>query len=233
SCTLSGVTGNIDNFLKGDFSDGGWPAFLQLTTQPANNPYAGYVQAQIALGNQVLYDTNNAKQGISPGGFLSQTQQTCTGYNDNTGQKTGCTTKIVTPGSAIEASLDSTFQGQLDSLQLGDSIDQILGALTNSLVTKVLYNGLANANNVGQAAGNPATTQAQSLMNDIQTGVTAAQQYASIAQGTITDIQNSQKNIATLADCWSKLASSTTASPSANAQGNAGFTSAVSAITAL
>lgn len=234
SCTLTGVTNNIDNFLKGDFvNGGGWPAFLQFTTVPANNPYAGYVQGQIALNNAISYDKQNASLTISPGGFLSQTQKTCQGTDPVTKQPYGCTTKIITPGSAIEDSLHATFQGQLDSLQLGDSIDQILGALTNSLITKVLYGGLANAGQASASGPNAATTQAQSLMNSIQSGVTAAQQYATIEQGAISDIQSSQRNLATLADCWSKVASSTIASPDAQAQGASGFNSTVASITSL
>ncbi len=229
SCTLTGVTGNIDSFLKGNFSSGGWPAFLQFTTVPANNPYAGYISGQIALNNKVVYDTNNAKNNISPGGFLSQ--QKCD-TDPTTKQKTNC--KIVTPGSAIEDSLHATFQGQLDQLQLGDSLDQILGALTNSLITKVLYGGLANAGQASASTGpNAATSQAQTLMSSIQAGVTAAQQYATIEQGAISDIQNSQRNLATLADCWSKVASSTSATSGDQAQGSAGFASTVSTITQL
>ena len=97
----------------------------------------------------------------------------------------------------------------------------------------MLYSGLSNAGQQSGSATNPATDKATSLMNTIQAGVTAAQQYASIEQSIIGDIQNSQQNVATLADCWSTVASSTTATPAQVAQGNTGFSSAVSTVTQL
>lgn len=240
SCTLTGVTSNINSFLNGNFSDGGWPAFLELTTVPSNNPYAGFVQGQIMLGNKIVYDTNNAKESVSPGGFLSQTQKSnckirTTKDPDGTSRKEeyGCTYKIVTPGSVIEDSLHTAMDGQLDSLQLGESIDQILGALSNQLITKLLYNGLANVSPSDDFTDKKSTSKAQTLMETLGNSVSSAQQYAGIKQRTISDIQAAQQNLATLADCWSRVASSTTLSSDKVMQGSAGFTSAVANITSL
>lgn len=228
SCTLSGIKGNVDQFLKGDFSQGGWNGFLQFTTVPANNPYAGYVQGQLALNNAISYDRQNATLTISPGGFLSQQQ--CT-TDLLTGKKTNC--KVVTPGSVIEDSLHATFQSQLDSLQLGESFDQILSALSNALITKVLYGGLTNANQANASDSNPATTKAQRLMNEIQASVTAAQQYASIKQRSIADIQVGQQNLAVLGNCWAHATSTPGASPAAIAAGTDGFNNVVSTLSQL
>ncbi len=240
SCTLTGVTSNINSFLNGNFSDGGWPAFLELTTVPSNNPYAGFVQGQIMLGNKIVYDTNNAKDSISPGGFLSQTQKSnckirTTKDPDGTSRKEeyGCTYKIVTPGSVIEDSLHTAMDGQLDSLQLGESIDQILGALSNQLITKLLYNGLANVSPSDDFTDKKSTSKAQTLMETLGNSVSSAQQYAGVKQRTISDIQAAQQNLATVADCWSRVASSTTLSGDKVAQGSAGFASAVANITSL
>jgi hypothetical protein len=231
SCTLSGVTGNIDNFLNGSFDEGGWPAFLQFTTVPANNPYAGFIEGQIAFNNQILYDTANAKDSISPGGFLAQKK--CP-LDLMTGKEmtTGCT--IVTPGGAVDDIVHSTFQGQLDSLQLGDSLDQIIAALTNQLISKVLYGGLFGAGDAtDNSTPNAATTEAQDLMNTLQAGVTAGQQYAGIEQRSILDIQSSQSSLTTLANCWAKATSTSGATADQISQGEAGFTSATGQIAQL
>ena len=38
ACTLSDIVANMDNFVKGDFRQGGWGGWFQLTTRPNNNP---------------------------------------------------------------------------------------------------------------------------------------------------------------------------------------------------
>jgi len=53
SCSLDRVTRNIDNFIGGDFTDGGWVAWYSLTQTPANNPYGAYLLTSGALDRLV------------------------------------------------------------------------------------------------------------------------------------------------------------------------------------
>ncbi len=230
SCTLSQVVGNVQNFMDGDFSDGGWPGLISFTTEPTNNPYGAYMYAQIALTNAQNKAIAGASARISPGGFLSQ--EKCD-TDQITQRKTNC--KIVTPGSTIEASLVTSLGADVQTLQLGDSINQILGALSNALVTKLLYNGLSNVSSGGATSNTntQATGQAATLMSSIQSGVAAAQQYASAKQRIILDIQSSQQSLAVLADCWAHASSSPGSTPDQAAQGASGFADTVAKITQL
>ena len=66
TCTLGTIINNVKNtslnvsvngnnvatmqgFLGGDFSQGGWPAFIALTTENQNNPYGSYLQSESDL----------------------------------------------------------------------------------------------------------------------------------------------------------------------------------------
>jgi len=81
-CTLSTLIDNAKNtsvngqsiqgFLGGDFSQGGWPAFISLSTEPQNNPYGSYLQAH----SDVLSAIEQRKAAIGQdlqqgGGFMS------------------------------------------------------------------------------------------------------------------------------------------------------------------
>src|SRR6185437_15716860 len=49
SCSLTSVIRNIDSFMSGNFSQGGWPGLISLTSIPTNNPYGAYAYGQIGL----------------------------------------------------------------------------------------------------------------------------------------------------------------------------------------
>jgi hypothetical protein len=230
SCTLSQVVGNIDGFMRGDWAQGGWQGFISLTTEPTNNAYGAYLYGQSRLRATIQLGQQNAAFEISPGGFLAQKQ--CTGPLDlETGQRLPpC--KIVTPGSTIEASLTTALGADVQELALGESIDQILGALSNALITKLLYSGLSNVNTSNTSTSGP-TSEANALMRTIQGGVSAAQQYAGVKQRTIADIQTAQQNAATLANCWAIATSTPGATQAQIAQGTAGFDQAFTTISNL
>lgn len=201
SCTLSDVVDNVEGFINGDFSQGGWPGLISFTTVPSNNPFGAYVGAQVQLGDKILLDTANAERQISPGGFFSQ--EKC----DPPGSQ-NCV--IVTPGSTIEASLSTALNANIEELQLADSIDEILSALLNSLITNVLQKGLANLSFGTQVTPQDAEAAlaAEDLLLELQAAVQRAQQYGSIQQGSIQDVQAAQANLTALQNCWAGKSSS-------------------------
>lgn len=70
--TLSLVSPNINSFLAGNWSQGGTAAWLALTTQPQNNPYALYQSAMSQLGSNVAQAQQNRRQDLlQSNGFLS------------------------------------------------------------------------------------------------------------------------------------------------------------------
>jgi hypothetical protein len=218
SCTLTQVVDNVQNFLDGDFSAGGWGGFLSLTTEPTNNPFGAYMYGQLLVNDRVAADTRDAERKLTPGGFLSQ--EKCDVDTNGTNIQETC--KIVTPGSVIEDELHDITGQDLQSLQLADSIDDILSALTNALVTKVLYKGLSNLGGNGSdplegTQDTVATQQANSLLTEIQSRVADAQAYAGTEQGSAADIQAAQENLNTLQNCWLSSGSSKGDSEAENA----------------
>lgn len=80
-CTLDDVIRNsrdavagasINGFTAGDFKQGGWPAFVSLSTEPQNNVYGAYIEAESELDARIrsyfFYKNKELDQGK---GFLS------------------------------------------------------------------------------------------------------------------------------------------------------------------
>lgn len=211
SCTLTGVVKNVNRFLSGNFGQGGWAGLLQLTTIPTNNPYGAYAYAQIGLATAQSAAVNNANRNVTNGGFISL--QKC----DPPGSTKDC--KVVTPGKVIESTLEKTLEQPYLANQLAQSFDQIVSALLNQLLTKTLYNGLSTLSGQNGYASDYLTPEqqqaqsvAQSMMQDLQQRARIAQQYGSVQQGAIQDIQNTQQGLAGLATCYSAKGQNTLAS---------------------
>ena len=246
SCTLTKVIGNINSFMNGNFAQGGWPGMLSFTTTPTNNPYGAYTYAQIGLVSAQNTALANAKNNISPTGFLNMTQQTCSGTTNpsvsvssgahsqaaSVSCPAGCTCKVTTPGGVIAASLDKTLGSGVDQLGLASDLDQIINALTTQLITKTLQGGLSNLSGttgLQSAYQTPdelaAQTQAQGILTNLQAQITYAEQYGTILQGSISDIEGAQNQLNNLSNCWiTAAAASSTASQTTAANANASTT---------
>ncbi len=235
SCTLTKLISDINGFMNGAFSSGGWPGFISFTTVPTNNPYGAFAYAQVGLATAQSQALTNAKNNISPTGFLNL--QKLSGCSDPTQNgisgsasigvnpqaaiaagkaalPPGCTATVVTPGSAIAASLTSLNNAQINQLGIGNDIDQIITALTTQLMTHIVQNGLSSLSQTTTQtpADIAAESQATTLLGEMQTETTLAQQLGSIYQGSIGDIESAQEDLNSLASCWGSVASS---SPSA------------------
>jgi len=222
TCSLTKVTNNVNGFLRGNWSAGGWGGLLQFTTVPTNNPYGAYAYAQAGLNSSIGSAQANAKSNVSAGGFISLQKETCdtVPMKDSTGEvvgstKTNCKRVVTTPGAVIEESLKKTLVNTpIDGLNLAQNINDIIKALTNQVMIKALYGGLGNSlgvtNPLAPAIDQQASTQAQALLAGLQASLNYAGQYASVQQGSIADIQNSQSGLNSAFNCWSTAASSTT-----------------------
>lgn len=63
---------SIDGFLNGDFNQGGWPAFMVMTTEPQNNLYGAFLKAKSDLDYQIATRQNNIRLDLQMGrGFMS------------------------------------------------------------------------------------------------------------------------------------------------------------------
>ncbi len=248
SCTLTQVTKNINNFMRGTFSTaGGWPAFIQFTTVPTNNPYGAFVYGSIGLQTAATKAQNQVQTDLLQGsGFLSfQKKQNCnpnataantspnkSSKDNGNGTYTVCDWVTTTPGRVIADSLGATEKSTLDQIGLAKSFDEIISALINQLMTRTLQSGLSTLSGADGYASNFYSTdqlqsqeQGQGLVTQMQQDTNNAVSYATIQQGSIQDIQSTQSQLNDLFNCWSGVASSSSsAGTAASSAGQASST---------
>ncbi len=193
ACTLTDVirntTGAIENasingFTAGDFSQGGWPAFVSMTTEPQNNLYGAYVQADFELSARIANMQKLKSDELNQGrGFLSWKK--CKTEPNSDPDFVGPpqqTCEIQTPGSVIANVLDANATGPMQDLHIADEINEIVGALFSQLVTKTLTVGLRGLS--GKGSGDP-----QSYVSQLENEQAANnQQLQSIKTGILRDI---------------------------------------------
>lgn len=183
------ASGSVDGFTDGDFFQGGWPAFIALTTEPQNNVYGAFliadsdlrtaiathqatVRADLSLGNgfrswekctdALTVDPNDPSETeeIDYGKSLSGKPGIKSVTNAN-GTITYKSCKTETPGSVISSSLNKQLGAPTDQLNIADEFDEIIGALFSQLVQQVLSGGLASA-------GSKSHSNPDSLVNQLQ-----------------------------------------------------------------
>lgn len=174
---------SVDGFMGGDFRQGGWPAFISMTTEPQNNIYGAYLQAQGDLQAQILGNKAKIDLDLNRGkGFLSwqncKELGTIDPYDDAelaeaellTQGDAGVTTKANsdgtityrscstdTPGSVISGVLEKQLNVPATELELADDINAVINALMSQLVTQMLGGGLRSLS--GGSGGGPSYTQ--------------------------------------------------------------------------
>jgi len=182
-CTLSASSPNIDDYLKGDWSQGGTDAWFALTTQDQNNPYTLYQRSQNQLASVVTSATAARLAELNWGqGFLSWCSATVNPYSDSSSpivtgvnpgdpciNEDGTPGTIKTPGSTIKATLDKVLGSTQDKLvQMGSVANEITGILGNIATTMATVNfaqqllGGPNSGGlfgVGQPSGSNSTSQ--------------------------------------------------------------------------
>lgn len=196
SCTLTQVSNNITNFMRGSFSTaGGWPAFLSFTSIPTNNPYGAFIYASAGLSGTIQTAQGQVQTDLLQGsGFLSFQQKvagSCTntttppppslnksvtavnGPSPNSANPTQqlyqvCDYVTATPGKVIADSLGATQKSTLDQLTLAKSFDEIISALINQLMTRTLQGGLSNLSGANGYASNFYTADQQQSQNQQQ-----------------------------------------------------------------
>tara|TARA_B100000745_G_scaffold180941_1_gene118481 strand:+ start:193 stop:1656 length:1464 start_codon:yes stop_codon:yes gene_type:complete len=140
-CTLSSVTNNLEGFLAGDFSQGGWPAWFELTQGRANDPNNAYFEAKAAVDAKIRNAQGQEIKLLEFGdGFKSF--KTCSDTDAASGTQKNCI--ITTPGTVIANQLNKALGAGQDSLITADEVNEVIGALLSQLAQQALSgtNGL-------------------------------------------------------------------------------------------
>ena len=135
ACTLDDVSDNIDGFLSGDFSQGGWGAWFELTQGEANDPNRAFFLTQYQIQKEIANEQAEENQLLEFGdGFLSF--RVCEETAAPGGSRENCT--VTTPGRVIADQLNSSLNAGRDMLITADEIDEIIGALLAQLAQQAL-----------------------------------------------------------------------------------------------
>lgn len=225
TCTLGKIISNsknavenasINGFTAGDFKQGGWPAFVSLTTEPQNNIYGAYLQADSELGWRVANAQASQRDEISNGkGFLSWRDSKCTkavkarntavkkadgdedvaidAYNEGATKgipQSASDCPVHTPGSTIASSLENHLGGPLRELELADSINEITNALFAQLVTQVLQKGLTGVS----SKGSDGKSYLDTTISDIKSEQNQNPQFVSVKNQLLSTVQSNKQS---------------------------------------
>jgi len=201
----SAQTASVNGFLNGDFNQGGWPAFLAVTTEPQNNPYGADLDARISarqntihadlqLGNGFMswqsckavpgFDHVDVtdEAGMSDSDLAAIQQPGVSQVTNSDGTATYQTCETQTPGSVIAGTLQKSLNVPADELELANDINAVINALVSQMVTQMLSGGL-HALSGGSASG-PSYTQ--QVVNDINSNNSAVQPSIGNMQSSIS-----------------------------------------------
>jgi hypothetical protein len=137
SCSVSTMFGNFEEFIEGNFSEGGWDNFIRISAEPAFTPYGSLLTAEADLRIRLVNAAGREREILSwGGGFLSS--RVCT--NTAAGQQ--CV--ISTPGTVINEQLGRALGTNFDALVAADEWNELVGALFSQLVNQAVTgaNGL-------------------------------------------------------------------------------------------
>lgn len=221
-CGLNQVFSNVsdvEDFINGNFSNGGWKAWFQLSVKPENNPYGRLLYLEGALETQVSGATQRTGAEVDWGdGFLSF--KTC---NGDAGQPGGETCTIKTPGAVINDQLNSALGTGQRQLELADEFNEIVNALVSQLAQQALTGaqGLLGVSQAQAGSGGQSyldrttTTQNQNTkntyINAINAALTSEQSFRSYKSQSLATINEAESALQTLEAC---LATKPTGDPS-------------------
>lgn len=152
-CTFTGTIANLQNFIDGDFSKGGWQGWFELTQTPTGNPYAIFLDAKATLdSDQAIQEETTLLEANWGAGFLSF--QKCKPSKNSTkggASKNVCVTK--TPGSVINEQLQKVLGSEVDQLNLTNDFNQIMTALLGQLQKRIFNAGTSAAGLINRTQG--------------------------------------------------------------------------------
>lgn len=136
TCTLSGIIGNIENFLSGSFDEGGWDNWLKITSTPQTyTPYGSILSAQIGAHAKIINAQGEELTLLDWGdGFLSG--EICEAVHGAGSSRENCF--ISKPGKIIEEALSFNLDTGRQSLVTADEINELIAALLGQLANTAL-----------------------------------------------------------------------------------------------
>lgn len=130
-CSLDQVVNNIDSFIDGNFEEGGWRGWFEMTQYDQNNPRGLELIANQYMNSRIIQKQNSLQLQLGWNkGFLSY--QKCSDPKD----PKSC--RVTTPGSLIESQLSKTLNIGKERLVLAEKFDQVVEAVVSNLIKVAL-----------------------------------------------------------------------------------------------
>lgn len=215
SCSLGEVSDNIEGFLSGDFSQGGWPAWFRLHTDISNTPIGAYWEASVELEGRKIAAVEEQRDLLGFGdGFFSQhgcfgsqNKVDSEGNNIDTSTESGCAEsggswEIITPGTQINSQLTNVLGTGFKQLELADELDEIVNALLAQLTQQLFtsLDGLRGLSSPSSSSSRNNGSYLQNLVNETEGGSVSAARTAVIRDinGAIRVEEEYQTSVNTL-----------------------------------
>jgi len=116
----SGNCLTTENFLRGDFSDGGWDSLAQSVSDSDQNPIGSFLRQSSGLNQRISEAEQNEREELQWGqGFLA---------NESGG---------FTPASVVNGISNRLFESDFNRLELIDEMGEVAGSFAKSLIGKV------------------------------------------------------------------------------------------------
>lgn len=131
-CRLSTIIKNVDQFLAGDFMQGGWGGWHSLTLNEENNPYGAMMVAQAGIGLNINNKKGERIKMLDFGKGFKGVEE-C--WDDELG---GQRCSMVTPGTAIESQLNLALGLPMQRLAVADELNELIDALFSQLAKEAL-----------------------------------------------------------------------------------------------
>lgn len=135
-CRITEAFENFEEFVSGNFIEGGWNSWFEITAHPEiYTEYGQYLAARETLNQRISEAESREAVTLNFGdGFLSS--KVCEQVDGPEGPEEQC--RISTPGQTISKALSKTLGLPQDSLVSADEIDEVIGALVGQIAVKAI-----------------------------------------------------------------------------------------------
>jgi hypothetical protein len=132
ACKLSDIVDNMDNFVSGNFNEGGWRGWFSLSQR--ESPYGKKDELDKIIAAKISGENNRAQLDITWGsGFPS--------FKDRDGA-------VTSPGALINLKIANVTGIPYQRLALADEFNELLTALLDMVVTEIFNSAFGTGSDI-------------------------------------------------------------------------------------
>lgn len=182
SCNLGPFT-NIDAFVTGNFSAGGWDDWFDLVQKPEVAPYSQILAGVEGTRREILNAQFEESEHIRNANGLLSTRN-CSSQPWGSGARTVCA--VTTPGKIIQEALSFNIDSGRQSLVAADELNEIIVSLLSNLANQAFSGasgllGLTSGGYTGSLAGGGGAPTPGSALSTLTNAQTLLNNYQSLA----------------------------------------------------